>query len=142
MQILVLYINTMIRSAKAAFCTAMEIERDMKKIKKGDIYLANMDPAIGSEQGGVRPVLIIQNNKGNKHSPTIITAPMTSHRKNNLPTHVIIKSNECQGLKKDSVVLLEQIRTIDKRRLKFKLGSIGPNLISQIDKALGVSLGL
>ena len=112
------------------------------EIKKGDIFFADLNQSLGSEQSGSRPVLVIQNNKGNKHSPTIITAPMTSHRKNNLPTHVIIKSNECQGLKKDSVVLLEQIRTIDKRRLKFKLGSIGPNLISQIDKALGVSLGL
>ena len=112
------------------------------EIKKGDIFFADLNQSLGSEQSGSRPVLVIQNNKGNKHSPTIITAPMTSHRKNNLPTHVIIKSNECQGLKKDSVVLLEQIRTLDKRRLKFKLGSIGPNLISQVDKALGVSLGL
>lgn len=112
------------------------------EIKKGDIFFADLNQSLGSEQSGSRPVLVIQNNKGNRHSPTIITAPMTSHRKNNLPTHVIIKSNECQGLKKDSVVLLEQIRTLDKRRLKFKLGSIGPNLISQVDKALGVSLGL
>ena len=112
------------------------------EIKKGDIFFADLNQSLGSEQSGSRPVLVIQNNRGNKYSPTIITAPMTSHRKNNLPTHVIIKSNECQGLKKDSVVLLEQIRTLDKRRLKFKLGSIGPNLISQVDKALGVSLGL
>lgn len=127
---------------KTKFKGRISNKKPNNDIKKGDIFFADLNQSLGSEQSGSRPVLVIQNNKGNKHSPTIITAPMTSHRKNNLPTHVIIKSNECQGLKKDSVVLLEQIRTIDKRRLKFKLGSIGPNLISQIDKALGVSLGL
>jgi mRNA interferase MazF len=127
---------------KIKFKGRISNKKSNNDIKKGDIFFADLNQSLGSEQSGSRPVLVIQNNKGNKHSPTIITAPMTSHRKNNLPTHVIIKSNECQGLKKDSVVLLEQIRTIDKRRLKFKLGSIGPNLISQIDKALGVSLGL
>ena len=117
MQILVLYINTMIRSAKQHFCTAMEIERHMKKIKKGDIYLADMDPAIGSEQGGVRPVLIIQNNKGNRYSPTTIVACLTSrvHTKANLPTHYLLP--EDIGLKYPSMVMLEQIFTIDKTRL-------------------------
>ena len=99
------------------YCTAMEIERYMKKIKKGDIYLANMDPAIGSEQGGVRPVLIIQNNKGNKYSPTTIVACLTSrvHTKANLPTHYLLPDDI--GLKYPSMVMLEQIFTIDKTRL-------------------------
>ncbi len=111
-------------------------------VKKGDIFFADLSPSIGSEQNGTRPVLIVQNNTGNKFSPTVITAAITSHHKNDLPTHVTIKSEECQGLKKDSVVLLEQIRTLDKRRLKFKLGSINQNLINRVDKALTVSLGL
>ena len=95
----------------------MEIERYMKKIKKGDIYLADMDPAIGSEQGGVRPVLVIQNNKGNKFSPTTIVACLTSrvHTKANLPTHYLLP--EDIGLKYPSMVMLEQIFTIDKTRL-------------------------
>lgn len=95
----------------------MEIERHMKKIKKGDIYLADMDPAIGSEQGGVRPVLVIQNNKGNKFSPTTIVACLTSrvHTKANLPTHYLLPDDI--GLKYPSMVMLEQIFTIDKTRL-------------------------
>ena len=95
----------------------MEIERYMKKIKKGDIYLADMDPAIGSEQGGVRPVLVIQNNKGNKFSPTTIVACLTSrvHTKANLPTHYLLPDDI--GLKYPSMVMLEQIFTIDKTRL-------------------------
>lgn len=117
MQILVLYIKLMIRSAKTGFCIAMEIERHMKKIKKGDIYLADMDPAKGSEQGGVRPVLVIQNNKGNKYSPTTIVACLTSrvHTKANLPTHYLLPDDI--GLKYPSMVMLEQIFTIDKTRL-------------------------
>ena len=95
----------------------MEIERHMKKIKKGDIYLADMDPAIGSEQGGVRPVLVIQNNKGNKYSPTTIVACLTSrvHKKASLPTHYLLPDDI--GLKYPSMVMLEQISTIDKTRL-------------------------
>jgi mRNA interferase MazF len=95
----------------------MEIERHMKKIKKGDIYLADMDPAKGSEQGGVRPVLVIQNNKGNKYSPTTIVACLTSrvHTKANLPTHYLLPDDI--GLKYPSMVMLEQIFTIDKTRL-------------------------
>ncbi|MBO6127176.1 MAG: type II toxin-antitoxin system PemK/MazF family toxin [Clostridia bacterium] len=112
------------------------------EVKKGDIFFADLSPSIGSEQSGTRPVLIVQNNIGNKFSPTVIAAAITSHHKNDLPTHITIKSKECQGLKKDSVVLLEQIRTLDKRRLRFKLGSINQNLINQVDKALTVSLGL
>ena len=112
------------------------------EVKKGDIFFADLSPSVGSEQSGTRPVLIVQNDTGNKFSPTVIAAAITSHHKNNLPTHITIKSNECQGLKKDSVVLLEQIRTLDKRRLRFKLGSISSDLIEQVNKALGVSLGI
>lgn len=112
------------------------------EVKKGDIYYANLSPSLGSEQSGTRPVLIVQNNVGNTHSPTVIAAAITSHKKNDLPTHVIIKSKECQCLKKDSVVLLEQIRTLDKKRLIFKLGSIKPDMIQQVDRALSVSLGI
>ncbi len=112
------------------------------EVKKGDIYYADLSPAVGSEQDGTRPVLILQNNVGNKFSPTIIAAAITSHHKNNLPTHVTIKSQECQGLRKDSVVLLEQIRTLDKKRLIFKLGSITADCLQQIDHALSVSLGI
>lgn len=112
------------------------------EVKKGDIFFADLSPSIGSEQSGTRPVLIVQNDIGNKFSPTVIAAAITSHHKNNLPTHITIKSEECQGLKKDSVVLLEQIRTLDKRRLRFKLGSISPALIDQVNKALSVSFGI
>ncbi len=112
------------------------------EVKKGDIYYADLSPSVGSEQSGTRPVLIVQNNIGNKFSPTVIAAAITSHQKNNLPTHITIKSKECQGLKKDSVVLLEQIRTLDKKRLIFKLGSIKPDRLQQIDRALSVSLGI
>ena len=112
------------------------------EVKKGDIFFADLSPSIGSEQSGTRPVLIVQNDIGNKFSPTVIAAAITSHRKNDLPTHITIRSDECHGLKKDSVVLLEQIRTLDKQRLRFKLGSISPTLIDQVDKALTVSFGL
>ena len=120
----------------------MSNNNNNNEVEKGDIFFADLSPSIGSEQSGTRPVLIVQNNIGNKFSPTVIAAAITSHHKNDLPTHVTIKSKECQGLKKDSVVLLEQIRTLDKRRLRFKLGSINQNLINQVDKALTVSLGL
>ena len=112
------------------------------EVKKGDIYYADLSPSFGSEQSGTRPVLIVQNNVGNTHSPTVIAAAITSHKKNDLPTHVIIKSKECQCLKKDSVILLEQIRTLDKKRLIFKLGSIKPEIMQQVDRALLVSLGI
>ena len=112
-------------------------------IKRGDMFYADLSPVVGSEQGGVRPVLIIQNDVGNKHSPTVIAAAITSQTgKNKLPTHIEIGSQE-NGLKADSVVLTEQIRTIDKSRLKEKIGHIDDeNVISQINNALGVSFGL
>lgn len=112
-------------------------------IKRGDMFYADLSPVVGSEQGGIRPVLIIQNDVGNKYSPTVIAAAITSQKtKNKLPTHIEIGSNEC-GLKSDSIVLTEQIRTIDKSRLKEKIGHIEDNtVINQINNALGVSFGL
>ncbi|TDT63702.1 type II toxin-antitoxin system PemK/MazF family toxin [Fonticella tunisiensis] len=111
-------------------------------VKRGDIYYADLSPVIGSEQGGIRPVLIIQNDIGNKYSPTVIVAAITSQiNKAKLPTHVEISSEE-YGLNRDSVVLLEQIRTIDKRRLRDKIGHISDNLMTQVDESLMISLGL
>ena len=111
-------------------------------IKRGEIYYADLSPVIGSEKGGVRPVLIVQNDVGNKYSPTVIAAAITSqHEKSNLPTHINI-SAECCGLSKDSIVLLEQVRTIDKQRLKEKMGAIDPGAMNRVDKALSVSFGL
>ncbi len=111
-------------------------------IKRGEIYYADLSPVIGSEQGGVRPVLIVQNNVGNKHSPTVIAAAITSQKeKAKLPTHIELQGNNC-GLAKDSVVLLEQIRTIDKKRLKEKMGELNINSMSQVNSALQISFGL
>ena len=111
-------------------------------IKRGEIYYADLSPVIGSEQGGVRPVLIIQNDVGNKYSPTIIVAAVTSQRnKANLPTHVEIAADG-NGLSKNSVVLLEQLRTIDKKRLKERIGTIDHKRLPDVDEALGVSLGI
>ena len=109
-------------------------------IKRGDIFYADLRPVVGSEQGGIRPVLIIQNDTGNKHSPTVICAAITSRmNKAKLPTHVEISSEE-YGLNRDSVVLLEQIRTLDKKRLKDKVCHLDNDIIGQVDKALSVSL--
>lgn len=111
-------------------------------IKRGDIYYADLSPVIGSEQGGIRPVLIVQNDIGNRYSPTVIAAAITSRStKAKLPTHIPIEA-ESSGLLKDSVVLLEQVRTIDKRRLKEKMGSIDVNSMKEINEALSVSFGL
>lgn len=112
-------------------------------IKRGDMFYADLSPVIGSEQGGVRPVLIIQNDMGNKYSPTVIAAAITSQKtKNKLPTHIEIHP-ESSGLKSDSIVLAEQIRTIDKSRLKEKIGHINDEeVINKINSALGVSFGL
>lgn len=111
-------------------------------IKRGDIYYADLSPVVGSEQGGVRPVLIVQNDVGNKHSPTVIAAAITSQQsKANIPTHISIGC-ESSGLAKNSVVLLEQVRTIDKKRLREKMGSVSPVAMSQIDHAISISLGL
>ncbi len=111
-------------------------------IKRGDIYYADLSPVVGSEQGGVRPVLVVQNDMGNKHSPTIIAAAITSQKsKARLPTHIALTSKS-SGLQKDSVVLLEQIRTIDKERLKEKMGRLDKNSMDEINRALYVSFGL
>lgn len=112
-------------------------------VKRGDMFYADLSPVIGSEQGGVRPVLIIQNDMGNKYSPTVIAAAITSQTgKNKLPTHIEIDT-KTTGLKANSVVLAEQIRTIDKSRLKEKIGHIDDDkIINQINNALGVSFGL
>ncbi len=112
-------------------------------IKRGDMYYADLSPVIGSEQGGIRPVLIIQNDLGNKYSPTVIAAAITSQtNKTKLPTHIEIKGHS-KGLKSNSVVLAEQIRTIDKSRLKEKIGHIDDEFVmNKINNALGVSFGL
>ena len=111
-------------------------------VERGEIYLANLDPVVGSEQGGVRPVLIIQNDIGNKYSPTVIVAAITSQiNKAKLPTHIEISAHE-YGLNKDSVILLEQIRTIDKKRLREKIGCLDKNMMLKVDNSLQISLGL
>ena len=111
-------------------------------IKRGDIYYADLSPVVGSEQGGVRPVLIIQNDVGNKYSPTVIATAITSQtNKAKMPTHIELDANE-YGLSKDSVVLAEQIRTIDKRRLKEKIGHLDSALMNKVNEALEISFGL
>ena len=111
-------------------------------VKRGDIYYADLSPVVGSEQGGLRPVLIIQNDIGNKYSPTVIAAAITSRLdKTRLPTHIDIYADKV-GLAKDSVVLLEQIRTLDKRRLKEKMGHLDDRLMTEVNNAIAVSFGL
>ncbi len=111
-------------------------------IKRGDIFYADLSPVIGSEQGGIRPVLIVQNDIGNKYSPTVIAAAITSQiNKAKLPTHIEISAQE-YGLLKDSVILLEQIRTIDKKRLREKIGHLDDDLMDMVNEALNVSFGL
>ena len=114
----------------------------VRKIKRGEIFIADLDPVVGSEQGGTRPVIIVQNDIGNKYSPTVICAALTSQiNKAKLPTHLEI-SAERYGLQKDSVILLEQIRTIDKRRLKERMGKLDETLMNKVDNAIAVSFGL
>ncbi len=111
-------------------------------VKRGDIYYADLSPVVGSEQGGVRPVLIIQNDIGNKYSPTVIATAITSQiNKAKMPTHIELDANG-YGLSKDSVVLAEQIRTIDKRRLREKIGHLDDNLMHRVNEALEISFGL
>ena len=113
----------------------------MQEIKRGDIYYADLSPVVGSEQGGVRPVLIIQNNIGNKYSPTVIVSAITSQiNKAKIPTHIELASNK-YNLAKDSVVLLEQIRTIDKRRLQEKITSLDEVKMKEVNRAILISLG-
>ena len=111
-------------------------------IKRGDIYYADLSPVVGSEQGGTRPVLIIQNDMGNKHSPTVIAAAITSQmNKAKLPTHIEL-IGPTVGLTKDSIVLLEQIRTIDKKRLREHMGRLDSEMMGKVDNAIAVSFGL
>ena len=111
-------------------------------VKRGDIYYADLSPVVGSEQGGIRPVLIVQNDLGNRYSPTVIAAAITSQKdKSRLPTHISVRSHDC-GLSRDSVVLLEQVRTIDKRRLKERMGKLDDRSMSRVDRALSISFGL
>lgn len=111
-------------------------------VRRGDIYYADLSPVIGSEQGGVRPVLIVQNDIGNKYSPTVIAAAITSQiNKAKMPTHIEI-SAEQYGLNKDSVILLEQIRTIDKKRLKERIGRLDDDRMEKVNEALNISFGL
>ena len=111
-------------------------------VRRGDIFYADLNPVVGSEQGGIRPVLVVQNDVGNKYSPTVIVAAITSQiDKAKLPTHVELESEE-YGLEKDSVILLEQLRTVDKRRLKEKITILDQDIMVKVDEALKVSLGL
>lgn len=111
-------------------------------MKRGDIYYADLSPVVGSEQGGIRPVLVIQNDIGNKYSPTVIAAAITSQiNKAKMPTHIELAEKD-YGLNKDSVILLEQIRTIDKRRLREKIGRIDDGLMASVNNALSISFGL
>lgn len=111
-------------------------------VKRGDIYFADLSPVVGSEQGGMRPVLIVQNNTGNRHSPTVIAAAITSQMgKARLPTHIELTGPSC-GLSRDSVILLEQIRTIDKTRLRERMGRLDDATMSKVDNAISVSFGL
>ena len=119
----------------------MEIKRT-RPILRGDIYYADLSPVTGSEQGGIRPVLVIQNNVGNRHSPTIIAAAITGYVKGrHQPTHVRLKGADC-GLFRDSTVLLEQLRTLDKSRLSEYVGRVGEDKMREVDAALNISVGL
>ena len=114
----------------------------MVTVKRGDIYYADLSPVVGSEQGGIRPVLVLQNDIGNKYSPTIIVAAITSQiNKSKLPTHLSIRADQF-GIAKDSVILLEQLRTIDKKRLRERVCHIDTDNMKKIDYALKISLGL
>ena len=111
-------------------------------VKRGDIYYVDLSPVIGSEQGGMRPVLIVQNDVGNRYSPTVIAAAITSQKyKTKLPTHISVNADRC-GLQKDSVVLLEQVRTLDKQRLRERMGNLPDSEMNKINRALSVSFGL
>ena len=119
-----------------------ECEIQMSIVKRGDIFYADLSPVVGSEQGGMRPVLIVQNDTGNRHSPTVIAAAITSQiGKARLPTHIEL-SGQSVGLTRDSVILLEQIRTLDKSRLRERMGKLDDTTMTAVDNALAVSFGL
>ena len=114
----------------------------MNTVRRGDIFYADLSPVVGSEQGGMRPVLILQNDTGNRHSPTVIAAAITSQMgKARLPTHIELVGESC-GLSRDSVILLEQIRTIDKSRLRERMGKLDDTTMTKVDNAIAVSFGL
>ena len=114
----------------------------MHPVRRGDIYYADLSPVVGSEQGGMRPVLIIQNDTGNRYSPTVIAAAITSQTgKAKLPTHIDLPVDSC-GLTRDSVILLEQVRTLDKSRLRERMGRLDEPAMHQVDNAIAVSFGL
>ena len=109
-------------------------------IKRGDVFYADLNPVVGSEQGGIRPVLVVQNNVGNRYSPTVVVLPLSTAKKQYLPTHIHIRCSK--ALPKDSVVLAEQIRTIDRYRLKSYVGSVDFELMEKVEKAMKISIGV
>lgn len=109
-------------------------------IKRGDIFFADLDPVVGSEQGGIRPVLVVQNNIGNRHSPTLVVLPLSTAKKHYLPTHIHIHSSTT--LPKDSIILAEQIRTIDRSRLQSYIGSLDSGMMNKINEAMKISIGV
>ena len=111
------------------------------KIKRGDIFYADLSPVIGSEQAGIRPILVIQNDIGNKYSPTVIVLAITTKKKSNIPTHINVKAGKC-GLDKDSIILVEQVRTLDKIRLKEKIGTLDDVTMEKVKNALRISLNI
>jgi len=118
------------------------MKRGKKMVRRGEIYYADLNPVVGSEQGGTRPVLVVQNDVGNRHSPTVIIAAITSKLdKPGLPTHIMLDAGEL-GLAKNSVILTEQIRTIDKKRLREQVTTLGPDIMSKVDNALKISIGV
>ena len=112
------------------------------KIRRGDIFYADLRPTIGCEQGGIRPVLIVQNDIGNKHSPTTIVIALTSKEKKELPTHVPLHREQCKGLSDDSIILCEQLRTIDKKRIKDKIGYVNEESLDDVMKAVKISMSI
>lgn len=108
-------------------------------IKRGDVFYADLNPVVGSEQGGIRPVLVVQNDVGNRHSPTVIVVPISSVRKKNLPVHIPVR---CSELPKNSIILAEQIRTIDRSRLRKYVGSLDKERMKKINKILKISIGV
>lgn len=122
--------------------TSAAARKDVTSVRRGDIFYADLSPVIGSEQGGLRPVLIVQNDVGNRHSPTVIAAAITSRMgKAKLPTHIDVYADKV-GLAKDSVILLEQIRTLDKQRLREKMGHLDDDVMDKVNNAIAVSFGL
>ena len=109
-------------------------------IKRGDVFFADLDPVVGSEQGGIRPVLVVQNNIGNRYSPTLVVLPLSTAKKNHMPTHIHICGSK--SLPRDSIVLAEQIRTIDRYRLKSYVGSVDFELMEKVEKAMKISIGV